>query len=533
MKKYFIAFVCAGVALVACNKETEQVSSRTTKTFTITREIPGSDDSKASLEGNNVVFSANDAISVFDGTSNNKFTTTESGGTVTFSGEAAEADRYLLLSPYNENATLQSSSVVRINIPEVQTATPGGVDPKALISAGIAEGDGTVTLYNAVGLIKLTVPAGKNVKNIQIGGGRGATVGICGTFDFNANDAVLAPVDMKTIITLVPAEGEEFIAPGTYYVAVRPKPDYDIGLVIAWLDENNVLYKRKTPNPGTVMIYRSHIVPMGSLDSNYTPASGTAVLRGFGDYGSPWQFTGFVKKIAGGSGTATADDNVVRKIIFKSHSLYRTDKATSAALVSSGAGNLEIFAYIEGDVVYVVTEAPKITLHNNSGNLFRNFKALEEVVFDDMTTLDNTSLTYMFRSCNKLASVDFGNADLSKVKDFSYMFYPQGDSDLTFINLGNTATTSATTMQAMFNACKNLRTLKLGPNFALAANTTNMFFDTAATTTTIQDEEGHGLQCKLYASQALWDALNVNLNENGVNPTTMFNKNRFYFTPVD
>ena len=199
MKKFFIAFVCAGVALVACNKETEQVSSRT-KTFTITREIPGSDDSKASLEGNNVVFSANDAISVFDGTSNNKFTTTESGGTVTFSGEAAEVDRYLLLSPYNENATLQSSSVVRINIPEVQTATPGGVDPKALISAGIAEGDGTVTLYNAVGLIKLTVPAGKNVKNIQIGGGRGATVGICGTFDFNVNDLALAPVDMKTII---------------------------------------------------------------------------------------------------------------------------------------------------------------------------------------------------------------------------------------------------------------------------------------------------------------------------------------------
>ena len=535
MKKYFIAFVCAGVALVACNKEIKQDSSFT-KTFSITREIPGSDDSKAALDGNNVVFSADDAISVFDGTSNNKFTTTESGATVTFSGEAADADRYLILSPYTEDATLQSASVVNITIPDVQVATPGGVDPKALISAGIAEGDGTVTLYNAVGLVKIVVPAGKKVKNIQIGGGRGATVGICGTFDFNVSTLTLAPVDMKTIITLVPAEGNEFIAPGSYYVAVRPKPDYDIGLVIAYLDENNVLSKRKTPNPGTVMIYRSHIVPMGSLDSNYTSVTGTAVLRGFGDYGTPWQFTGFVKKIAGGTGTATADDNVVKKIIFKSHSLYRVDKATSQALVSSGAGNLEIFAYLEGDVVYVVTEAPKITLNSTSANLFRNFRALEEVIFDDMGAMANTSFNYMFRNCDKLERVDFGNADLSNVKDFSFMFVT---NNLKEVNFGETATTAATTMQSMFSQSLNLRKLYLGKNFTLPpANQANnqidgMFNGTASTTTTILDEEGHGLQCKFYASQALWDALNVDLNADGVNSITKFNKNRFYFIPVE
>ena len=175
MKKYLFAFVCAGMALVACNKEIQQDSSRT-RTFTITREAPGSDDSKAALDGNNVVFSADDAISVFDGTSNNKFTTTGSGATVTFSGEAADVDRYLILSPYNENATLQSASVVNITIPDVQVATPGGVDPKALISAGIAQGDGTVTLYNAVGLVKIDVPAGA-----ADGAPRSASVGNSGS----------------------------------------------------------------------------------------------------------------------------------------------------------------------------------------------------------------------------------------------------------------------------------------------------------------------------------------------------------------
>lgn len=530
MKKYFIALAgLAAAAMVSCTKEVATVETAGNLSFSASLEIPG-EGVKAALSGTDVSFAAGDAVSVFDGTSNNKFTTEAGGATANFSGTAADAAQYLVLSPYSEDATLTSASVVRITIPEVQTATPGGVDPKALVSAGIYTGSGTVTLYNAVGLVKIVVPAGLTVKNIQIGGGKAATIGICGTFDFNANTQTLAPVGtMKTVITLVPAEGEDTIAPGTYYVAVRPKPDYDQGLVVGYVNASHQLCKRVGTT--SVNINRSHILPLGSLEEggNYPAISGNSILRTNGD---EVQFTGRLKKIAGGAGTATVDDNVIKKIIFKSATIIPNAYNTSATQLSAGVSTAgcEIFGYLDGDVMYVLTEGPAFTINAASGSLFRNFAVLEEVIFDNVTTQANTSLTYAFRNCPNLKTVDFGDADLSKVTDFSYMFV---NNKLETVRFGETATTAATTMQSMFSQALNLRTLYLGKNFTLAANINGMFNGTASTTTTIKDGEGHGLQCKFYSSQAVWDALNTDLNGDGVNPTTLFNKNRFFFTAVE
>ncbi len=527
MKKYLIAFACASLALVSCNKENLQDSSRI-RTFSLVREVPGA-DTRAALDGNKVIFTAGDAVSVFDGTGNKKFTTTEGGATAAFTGEAADAAQYLVLSPYNENATLQSASVVRITIPEIQTATPGGVDPKALISAGIAGADGTATLYNAVGLVKVIVPDGLEVKNIQIAGGKAATIAIAGQFDFNADTHTLGVVSGKTtqFLTLVPPEGESTIAPGTYYVAVRPKTTYDAGFVIAYVNASNELCKRVTT--AAVDIQRSHILPMGTLGAGYTAVSGNAILRAAGD---DVQFSGRLKKLAGGSGTANVDDNVIKKIIFKSHTLIPNELKLGTTIVSAGVSTAgcEVYARLDGDVMYVLTEGPKFTINANSGNLFRNFAVLEEVIFDQVTTQSNANFTYMFRNCPKLKKVDFGDADFSQVKDFSFMFVTNNLQEVSF---GETSTTSATTMQSMFSQSLNLRRLYLGKNFTLASNITGMFNGTASQTTQTLDEEGHGLQCKLFASQAVWDQLTADLNADGVNATTLFNKNRFYFTPVE
>jgi hypothetical protein len=132
--------------------------------------------------------------------------------------------------------------------------------------------------------------------------------------------------------------------------------------------------------------------------------------------------------------------------------------------------------------MYVLTEGPAFTINAASGSLFRNFAVLEEVIFDNVTTQANTSLTYAFRNCPNLKTVDFGDADLSKVTDFSLMFV---NNKLETVRFGETATTAATTMQSMFSQALNLRTLYLGKNFTLAANINGMFNGTASTTTTI------------------------------------------------
>ncbi|MBO7603134.1 MAG: hypothetical protein J6S97_01815 [Bacteroidales bacterium] len=546
MKKYFIILAgLAAAAMVSCTKEfnPESVSAGKTLTLSVSREIPG-EDTKSALSGTSVVFQANDEVSVLSGSENAKFTTAAGGATASFSGTASEAEQYLVLSPYNANATLASPSVVNFTIPSVQVATPDGVDPNALISAGIFRpGDSSVQLYNAVGLVKIEVPSGITAKQIQIGGGRGATIGICGDFTFNASTQVVGVVSMSRIITLVPAEGEDVIAPGTYYIAVRPKPDFE-GLVVAYLNGDNVLCKRISSEGSMIYINRSHIVPIGSLDSNYSPVTGRATLRYAGD--AP-QFTGLLKQLAGGATAANASDNAVKKIVFKAHTLYSQEYKGQvtvngnkiANVISNGPNSdIQIHAWVEDGTAYVYTEAPVITLYNASANLFRDFAGLEEVSFNDVNAMDGASFEYLFRNCTSLKSVDFGNADFSKVANWSFAFVTANlntgvPSALESVSLGETATTSATNMTSMFSQAFVLKNLYLGKNFALAPSVNGMFNGTASVTTTQIDDEGHGMQCKLFASQALWDALNVDLNDDGVNATTLFNTHRFFFTPVE
>lgn len=516
MKK--IAFVIAAVtAFVSCQKENIHTGETVQLSFRANLEVPGP-DTKVALKGTDVVFVAGDALSVFDGSSNNKFQTEEGGSNALFQGTAANVASYLVVSPYSDSHKQISPSVVKFTIPDVQTATIDGVDPNALISAGLATPDGNVTLYNTVGLVQVVVPDGLKVKSIQVAGGKGQTIAIAGEFSFNADTKTFAIPDVSktvSVITLVPAEGDEYIAPGTYYIAVRPKTNYDAGFSMAYVNESNQLCKRTTAK--ALDIVRSHIVPLGSLDtSNYPAVTGTAVLRTSGD---EVQFTGRVKKIAGGTGKANNDDSTIKKIVFKAHTLYSQTYKTDAALLSSGLGTVEIHGYLVGNVLYVCTEASTFTLQKISGDLFRQFVELEEVIFSDVTTQDETSFSYMFRNDAKLRKVDFGNADFSKVKDFSYMFYVGEKNSLEYIDFGETATSAATTMQAMFNNSQNLKHLYLGTNFSLAPTVLNMFLNTGMQTS-IDAAGDDKKKCQLYCSQSTYNAIKAASN-------TQFNGARF------
>ena len=489
--------------LFSCTKENVVETNRVNLTFDVTNEPS---DSKAVLNGNAVEFAAGDQIGVWDGTTMNCFETAAGGAHASFSGTAASASEYILISPFNTNYSV-NGSVVTYSIPNIQVATPGGVDPNALVSMAKVTGSGEVTLSNCVGLLKVVVPDGLTVKEIHVGGGANSLVGICGPFTFNTNNKALnyvAADKMLTSIALVPQPGQSVIAPGTYYIAVRPTT-FAAGLTLAYVNAENQLCKRTTSK--SVTVERNHILPVGELNTtNFTAVTGRATLRYY-DENDNNQFTALIKTLANGATTtAKTTDNVIKKIIFKAHSLPYKNGGT--AISNTPNTDVTIYAWVDGDTAYVYTEAPIITLHNTSGNLFRDFAALEEVSFNDVNTLASASFEYMFRSCTKLKSVDFGNADFSKVTNFSYMFYT-GTSALEYVDLGGTATTVATTMQSMFNNNQNLKYLNLGPNFTLASAHTNMFLD-AARQTSIDAAGDNAKKCQLYASQAFYNDVRAN-----------------------
>ncbi|MBO7604508.1 MAG: hypothetical protein J6S97_08875 [Bacteroidales bacterium] len=527
LRNSLLALACVAT-LFSCTREEILEAPKVSLTFSVAKEPS---DSKAVLNGNAVVFEAGDQIGVWDGSSLNCFETAAGGAHASFSGTAASASEYILISPFNTNYSV-NGSVVTYSIPEIQVATPGSADPNALVSMAKVSGTSDqAVLYNCVGLIKLEVPDGLTVKEIYVGGGVDSSVGICGLFTFNTNDQTVNYVDegsMCAVITLVPPAGQSEIAPGTYYVAVRPWT-YSQGLTVAYVNADNQLCKRTTTK--TAAVARNHILPVGALDSNYAPQTGAAVLRYAGD--AP-QFTGLIKKLAGGSGSATADDNTIKRIVFKAHTLYPQTYKQDGNVVSNGpASSIQIHTWIEGDTAYVCTEAPTITLHSASGNLMRNFVALEEVVFNSVAAQPGTSLEYAFRNDAALKTVDFGDCDFSNVANMQFML--DNCSNLEVARFGKTATTSLQMCKAVFRGCTWMKELNLGPNFTIThladkSQCNNMFYETALSSNGAAGDDV-SKKCRLYMSQEEFEA--ARYDRGGVCANSALVPARFWLNPGD
>lgn len=518
-----IAGLCAA-ALLSCNKENPtEDTSRRPMTFSVVSE-----DTKAHLEDNvHVRFNRGDAISVFDGTANNMFTAQTVGDKTTFSGEAVIGkDSYLIVSPYNASNSMISESVAQYEIPDVQVATPGTFDPDAFVSVGkVLKGNKSdVTLYSAVSLVKVIVPSGlTTVKEIQLASGGPAPVShaVAGTFQMNAKDVTLPELVGGTgryVISLVPESGRTTIAPGTYYIVVRPRTGSGTsypGLTLAFVIDSNVLYKRS--NTKATEIPRHYILNLGSLDkTNFTPVSaGTAVLKPGNGSGNA-TFSASIKRLLNSSAERDTDDNTITRIVFKAHTL--TPPAVgSSAVVSTDAGSIRAVLY--GSTVCVYTEAPTLTLSASSYDLFFNFRKLESVEFNKVTSQSGSvNFTSMFHGCTSLKTVDMGYADFSNVLNMTTLFNNCGHVES--VDFGNMTTTVNTKMPSMFLNEYYLKTLKLGPDFVLGNERTNMFSGTSL------EVSKAGNKCSIFLKQAVYNQL-VPDNTKDIDPTTQFHKLRF------
>ena len=115
-------------------------------------------DTRTQLSGENkVTWQSGDAISIFDGTANRKFTTTQSGESVVFTGEAKKADAYYALYPYQENAKLDGNTIKYVTIPNVQEVSSGSFDASANISVAQATSDLQLAFKNVGSLVRFSV----------------------------------------------------------------------------------------------------------------------------------------------------------------------------------------------------------------------------------------------------------------------------------------------------------------------------------------------------------------------------------------
>ena len=195
MKKIvFILAAAMTVFAVSCNKEPNGGGENGDKSKPVTKTISATlPNVKAALVGEIVLWEPGDAISVFDGKSNNKFTMEEgsrSGAKASFTGKVAgDAEQLVAVYPYVSSASFANGKVTG-SIPSRQSPGTISFDTSCFAAVGQVDGD-AVTLKSAVSFVKVTLGSSQSTKSISLSGNNGESV--AGDFSVTADGATVTP----------------------------------------------------------------------------------------------------------------------------------------------------------------------------------------------------------------------------------------------------------------------------------------------------------------------------------------------------
>lgn len=281
MKSIFM--MAAAIAAVSCAQEImpEGVTGNTDNTVNVelqpmTFSAISSDESKAVLDNRSIQWQSGDAISVFDGSGNRKFTTTDNGSKATFEGLAAVAEEYYAIYPYQENAVFTASGTVNgsdfenyisMTIPTEQTATAGSFDPKAFLSISKVDAEGNLRFNNLLGLVQFKLADAANVASVSLSGNNSEQLAgdIYAYYTAEGNQKNTYGAERSKLVTL---KGE-FVADTDYYFAVRPC-GFEQGLTISVEYKNGETVTRKylssTKAPAEVLTAGS-MMKLGTLNN--------------------------------------------------------------------------------------------------------------------------------------------------------------------------------------------------------------------------------------------------------------------------
>ena len=250
-----ISMAIAGGLLAACTNEYdtqaiyngEKVPMTFTAGLTQTRTVLDGD-------GKNVSWVKGDAIAIFDGTETNEFTTQDAGATASFTGTAHQAESYTAFYPF-ANVTEITATTITFNLPEEQTAVPGGFASGLVPSwASTPEGSNALQFHNLSALVKFTVGDGMAGEGTFIlRGVKGES--LTGSMKYTIGGETVPNEDGKgdyssTSLNEVRLKGT-FEAGKTYYFTVAPA-ELTGGLSLFYVNSEGTAYRRGGNNAVTL-----------------------------------------------------------------------------------------------------------------------------------------------------------------------------------------------------------------------------------------------------------------------------------------
>lgn len=283
MRRYFMPFFVLGTLLLSsCSKDEMPFED----------EIPADTDSslnagkvkmefKAGIDavsrtvlttGNAVEWEADDAISLFDPDSNNKFTTSTGGQSVTFTGSAKDnQDIYYALYPYDGKATI-SDNVITTTLPAEQTARAGSFAKMLNPSVAKSGSDKTLEFKNTCAVVKFTLryTGSNNIKKVMFRGNNGEP--LAGTLQIDvSSETPAATVQNEFAGTEVTLNGE-FTSGETYYFVTAPA-ELSSGLTITFYDNSGNEWEKVGQKATTLTA--SRILNLGEVaPGDFAPSQG-------------------------------------------------------------------------------------------------------------------------------------------------------------------------------------------------------------------------------------------------------------------
>lgn len=281
MKNNITTFLLTGslfLVTVACSEDDQMSMPQSEKVWMEFSAGTEATTRTILTEGNKVNWETNDAISLFDPQSNNnRFTTSESGSSVTFTGTAiSDEGNYYALYPYDESATI-SGSIITTTLPAQQTAHAGSFASMLNPSVAVADENKNLHFKNTCALIKFTLDSGNNsISRITFRGNNGEP--LAGTVSIDATQsAPSANIQTEGSITTLEMTGT-FESGKTYYFVTAPGT-LSNGITIRIYNKDGNVWTRSGSTSMTLTA--GHIMDLGHITpDNFLPESGYEVING-------------------------------------------------------------------------------------------------------------------------------------------------------------------------------------------------------------------------------------------------------------
>lgn len=246
---------------------------------TISNGLPDASTRTELTTDNAVYWEANDAISLFDPTgANNLFSTTQSGPSVIFTGEATPTkDTYYALYPYDANAQIEGTTITT-TLPAEEDAREGsfahGLNPS------VATADATNNLYfkNVCALVKFTLDGSitTTITKATLCGNNGEALAGTVTIDASQENPI-TNVDPEWAGIEIALKGN-LIAGKTYYFVTAPAT-LSKGLTLSLYDDKGNVWKKQSTTNATLRA--SHILNLGPIiPGNFEPTQGYEMIDG-------------------------------------------------------------------------------------------------------------------------------------------------------------------------------------------------------------------------------------------------------------